>query len=310
MKNVVLKIGPAAVHMMRKNVFECAKCVAILLIVAIGIAGCDKTFQSGEEHQFCFFDNFDEINKTIPIVNEFLAELPDGTTKEQTFQSLVTWFKSCPCIIDATMIPSDAAIYPPEMAGVSFSVMENGTIIELYLDFAVIDNYVIYSQIAGYHYVKQDAIHVKTKFTKIDNVFDFINSLEFGVKEIQRGTYVSSMQVNTDNLEYIVNNLKAKPYTNDAWVIAHLNWYPGGITLFINLYGMKNLDYQTDWFKSMNDYKLVEYDFEEDSDNIYGPGHIIVFQIPEGTGKHWEAKFMEYDFVRWAEMSYSGCVIR
>jgi len=285
-----------------------------LLIVA-GFFSCDKQSSiAPEEVEFCSYLNFEDINETIPIVNEFLAGLPDGISKEQTFQSLVTWFKSCPCIIDAAILYSDAAIYPPEVAGVSISVKDNETIRELYLDFAVIDcgGYlaVTYSQIAGYFYAKQDRIHVKTKYTKIDKVFDFINSLEFDVEQIQSGWYLSTMTPSTDNLQYIVNGLKAKPYTNDSWVTGNMNGYNNQINIHITLYDMKDVDYQADWFKSMNEYQLEEHPFQEEDDNIYGPGHIIVFQIPEGTGKQWETKFMEYEFVRWAEKSHSRCNIR
>jgi hypothetical protein len=112
------------------------------------------------------------------------------------------------------------------------------------------------------------------------------------------------------NLKNITSILKAKPYTNDAWGVGHLNWYLPGITFFVRLYDMHNRDYQADWIKTMKDYKLVEYDFAKeykdyDEDYIYGPGDIIVFMIPEETGKQWEAKFMEYNFVRWTEMSNS-----
>ena len=50
----------------------------------------------------------------------------------------------------------------------------------------------------------------------------------------------------------------------------------------------------------MNDYKLVEHHFDM----------LIVFYIPEGTGKQWEKKFEEYDFVHWAELSYTRYTIR
>ena len=74
---------------------------------------------------------------------------------------------------------------------------------------------------------------------------------------------------------------------------------------------MHNKDYQEDWFKTMNDYQLVENNSEYDyGDGVqHGSGYIINFCIPEGTGKHWEEKFMEYNFVRWAEMSYSRYII-
>lgn len=65
----------------------------------------------------------------------------------------------------------------------------------------------------------------------------------------------------------------------------------------------------------MSDYKLVEYDFAKeykdyDDDYIYGPGQLIAFYIPEETGKEWEAKFLEYDFVRWTDLSYTAYTIR
>ena len=321
MNREVLKIIPALINNAPKSV----KCFVILLLVA-GFLSCDKQSSSVEPEddlEFCScFDSFENINKTIPVVNEFLASLPDETRlnggwthKEQIFKSLVTWFKSLPCIIDASILYSDAAVYPPEMGGITFSVKDNNTVKELYLDFAIIDHVVTYSQIAGYYYAKQDAIHVATRLIKIDKVFDFVNSLDFCVKEIQGGTYFSNMPSNTDNLQTIVNGLKEKPYTNNSWVIGNLNGFNNQIILYIRLYEMHNRNYQEDWFKSMKEYQLVEDDFASqlevlDEGYIYGPGHIIVFDIPEGTGKHWETKFKEYNFVRWTEMSHSRCDIR
>jgi len=200
------------------------------------------------------------------------------------------------------------------MVGVSISVKDNDTIRELTVDFAIIDGVGIYSQIAGYCYYKQDLIYVKTKYQKIDKVFDFINSLDFNVKEIQSGTYVSNMESNTANLQYIIDGLKSKPYTNDTWIAGHLSWATDQMTFFITLYDMKSSIYQADWFKTMNDYQFEEYDWSykyDDPDNdIYGPGHIILFCIPEKTGKHWEEKFLEYDFVRWTEISSTRYIIR
>ena len=333
MNRVVLMIIPALINIARKGV----KCFVILLIVA-GFLSCDKqsSFVETEEEdteepqtfavdeaddvEFCSCLDLENIYKTIPIVNKFLAGLPEDITKEEAFQSLATWLKSFSCNIDAKILYGTDLIWGSEqMYGVAISVKDNETIRELELDFAVIERggnlEVTYSQIAGYLYYKQDAIHVATRLIKIDKVFDFINSLDFGVKEIQGGSYFSNMPSNTDNLQSIVNELKAKPYTNNSWVAGNMNGLNNQIVLYIRLYEMHNREYQEDWFKSMIDYQLVEDDFTNQlkdlgEDYIYGPGHIVVFYIPEEAGKHWEAKFKEYNFVRWTEMSYSRYVIR
>jgi hypothetical protein len=245
----------------------------------------------------------EDINKTIPIVNEFLAELPNDISKEQTFESLVTWLNSFPCNVDAKILYGIDMIWGEEqMYGVSISVTDNGIDREIELDFAVIDNALTYSQIAGYAYDRQDAIHVKTKYTNINDVFDFINSLELDVKQIESGTYLSSMEANTDTLQYIIDNLKAKPYTTDTWVTGHLHWYNANIVIFLNLYDMKNTNYQTDWIETMSKYKLENY--------VDGTEHIIVFYIPEGTGEQWEMNFTGYNFVHWVELSYTRYTIR
>ena len=281
------------------------KNVVIVLMLAIGISACDKDPKIGQNNDvdFCSSLNLEDINKTIPAINEFLAGLPNGITREQTFESLETWLNSFPCNVGAKILYGVDMIWGQEqMRGVAISVKDNEIVRELEFDFAVIDNVLIYSQIAGFVYYKQDAIHVKTQFTEIDKVFEFINSLDFDVKEIQGGTYLSSMAANTETRQYIINNLKAKPYTTDSWVTGHLNWYNANIVIFLNLYDMKNTDYQSDWKKTMSEYELENY--------VSGPKHIVVFYILEGTGEQWETNFTGYDFVDWAELSYTRYTIR
>ena len=286
------------------------KNVVIVLILAVSVLSCDKNTEflsNNDDLDFCSCLNLEDINKIIPIINEFLAELPNGISKEQTFESLETWLNSFPCNIDAKILIGVDIIWGREqMSGVVISVKDGDKIRELELDFAVIENngnlMLTYSQIAGYVYYKQDAILVKTQYAEIDKVFDFINSLDFDVKEIQGGTYLSSMPANTETLQYAINNLKTKPYTTDSWVTGHLNWYNANFVIFLNLYDMKNVDYQADWKKTMNEYKLENY--------ISGPKHIIEFYISEGTGKQWETNFTEYNFVEWAELSYTRYTIR
>lgn len=281
------------------------KTIIIVIMIAVGAISCDKESDKelSDDKGFCSCLNIEDISQTIPIVNEFLAELPDSFTNEQTFASLETWLNSFSCNVNAKILYGVDLIWGEEqMYGVSISVEDNGIMRELELDFAIIDNAVVYSQIAGYTYLKQDAIHIKTQYTDIDKVFEFVNSLDFEVKEIQGGTYLSSMAADSDTLEYIIDNLKSKPYTTDSWVTGHLNWYNANIVIFLRLYDMKKNNYQADWKETMNEYKLENYN--------NGTKHIIAFFIPEGTGEEWETKFTEYEFVDWAELSYTKYTIR
>ncbi len=279
------------------------KNVMIVLFLAIGISACNQENESNDDLDFCSYLNLTDINQTISLVNEFLAELPNDLNNEQVFESLEAWLNSLPCNVDARILSGiDITTGQEQMFGVSISVEDGEIMRELELDFAIVNNMLTYSQIADYLYYKQDAISVKTQYTEIDAVFEFINLVDFDVKEIQGGTYLSSMNSDTNTLQHIINTLKAKPYTTDPWVTGHLNWYNANIVIFLKLYDMKNTNYQADWIETMNEFNLENY--------INGPKHIILFCIPEGTGEQWEINFTEYNFVDWAELSYTKYIIR
>ena len=174
---------------------------------------------------------------------------------EQRTQALVRWFTSHTCIVDARVIYRETVPgYPPKM-DVAFSFMDNGVVMELILNFSTTN------KVLSYYFDMYNGVFVKTNrhFT-IDKVFDFINSLELDVKLINYGIYISTMS--SDNLQYILDNLNAKPYTSDgnAWKVSgYLHYSTNQITVFPRLYNMKNKDYQADWLKTMNDYELVEW---------------------------------------------------
>jgi len=58
----------------------------------------------------------------------------------------------------------------------------------------------------------------------IDKVFDFINSFDHEVENIKCGYYNSSLS--PDSLQYVLDYLNAKPYTNDGNM-----WYVSGYLL-------------------------------------------------------------------------------
>ena len=257
----------------------------------------DVDKETPEYSEFCLYANVEDFHKTTPIINEYLSILPKRMSDEQQLQALAEWLKTYPCIIDAVILCQSCIYTNPVMSEIMISFKENGITKELILD-VVMTNPL---RIAGVHeHYKPMQVFVKTKkdFT-IDKVFDFINLLDFDVELIYHGVYVSTMP--SENLQYILDCLNAKPYTNDGnawWVTGYLHYLTNQITIFPNLYNMNNKEYQDDWLKSMNDYQLVE---KMDYDHS---GHIICFRVPEGTEKQWETQFKQYEFVEWTELNY------
>jgi hypothetical protein len=133
----------------------------------------------------------------------------------------------------------------------------------------------------------------------IDKVFEFINTFDHEVENIHSQVYNSDLP--SDSLQYVLDYLNAKPYTNDgnAWFVnGYLHYQTQQITIFPRLFLIKNKEYQSDWLESMDFLKLKEQTDSETS------GCIIFFHVPEGKEKEWENNFEEYDFVEWAELNY------
>jgi hypothetical protein len=67
------------------------------------------------------------IDKTLPIINEFLAGLPNSNSfseDEQNLQALAKWLNSNSCVIDATVLCVSCIETLPEQSEVSFSFKE------------------------------------------------------------------------------------------------------------------------------------------------------------------------------------------
>ena len=266
------------------------KNIIILLVLAIGVSACEKCHEFDDEVEFCSNLNLEDIDKTIPIINEFLATLPEDLNNEQKLQAFTKWLTSYPCIIDATIVCESCHF---TMSEIMIYFEENGTTRDLSL--IIVMGKTLH--VAEYWHYTPMKISVKTKkgFT-IDKIFDFINSLDHDVKEIRSGVLKSTMS--SDSLQYILDQLNTKPYTNNGDVLktgGYLHYSTNQIHIFPHLFNMKNVDYQVDWLSSMTEYKLVEdLDF----------GYTIRFQVSEGTERQWETKFKEYEFVEWAELNY------
>ena len=162
-----------------------------------------------------------------------------------------------------------------------------------------IDDEIDYSDHSDVEFVPTDVL-VKTKgYYTIDKVFDFINLFDHEVEYIKYGIYNSKLP--SDSLQYVLDFLNAKPYTNDgnAWfVTGYLHYQTQQITIFPKLFQINNKEYQIDWLQSMEILQLHQQTDTETS------GNTILFHVPEGKEKEWVKKFMEYDFVEWAELNY------
>ena len=115
---------------MAKRIFNSRKVVAIAICLA-GLTmflGCDKKEeQVTDSDKLCLYLNSGNIDKTIPIINEFLAGLPNSNSfseDEQNLQALAKWLKSSSCVIDATVLCVSCIETLPEQSEVSFSFQE------------------------------------------------------------------------------------------------------------------------------------------------------------------------------------------
>jgi|GEM_PF-579718 len=102
--------------------------IVVLLLLLVGFVGCDKEEgQVTDSEKLCLYLNSGNINKTIPIINEFLAGLPNSNSfseDEQNLQDLAKWLKSNSCVIDATVLCVSCIYTLPAQSEVSFSFQE------------------------------------------------------------------------------------------------------------------------------------------------------------------------------------------
>jgi hypothetical protein len=84
-------------------------------------------------------------------------------------------------------------------------------------------------------------VFVKIKgYYTIDNVFKFINTFDHSVENIQSQVYTSRLP--SDSLQYVLDYLNEKPYTNDgnAWFVnGYLHYQTNSITIFPRLFNIE-----------------------------------------------------------------------
>ena len=274
--------------------------IGITFFLLLGLVGCsnEETLKIGNE-EFCLYLNSDNMDETMPVINEYLERLPNYLSDKQKLQFLTKWLKSTPCIIDATISCESciSGMYTSTMSEIMISFEENGIVKNFIFDIVMTNP--LQATFCHRQYEPMYVFVQTRRYFTINEVFDFINSLDFDVEQIYSGVYTSTMS--SDNLQYIIDGLNAKPYTNNGsdWpqVTGYLHYLTNQITLFPYLFNMKNKAYQEDWLQSIEEYNLVEQFAYDHS------GYIIYFRVPEGTEEYWEAQFKEYEFIEWAELN-------
>ena len=94
----------------------------------------DDEQENGEEQSHF---NVVELNKTIPVINEFLAGLPSESTDEQKLEALTVWLKSYPGYNDATILCVSCIYTLPVQSEISISVSLNGITEDYILDISM-----------------------------------------------------------------------------------------------------------------------------------------------------------------------------
>ena len=77
--------------------------------------------------KLCLYLKSGFIDKTLPVINEFLAGLPSSNSfseDEQNLQALAKWLKSNSCVIDATILCVSCIKTLPLQSEISFSFKE------------------------------------------------------------------------------------------------------------------------------------------------------------------------------------------
>ena len=278
-----------------------AVAIAICLVVTTMVSSCDEEkFVDIDNKEFCLCANLEDFYKTAPTINAYLERLTNDWSDEQKLQALTEWLNSKPCVINSKLegvyTDRDCMIMclPGRYGNISILLDDNGMTRELTL--SIFGEYSKQLQATGYSYTKPKEVSVHfahpnyrqyTDIISMHDVFDFIDLFDNKVLNIYKlgngGQYISSMS--KDNLDYIVNSLKAKPYFSRI----HGYW-DGQLCIDLVLNNMENTTYRTDWFQTMNDYKLIEIT------TVHG-WFIIDFEVPDGKEKEWMEKFNTHEFV-------------
>jgi len=211
------------------------KFVAIFLVFAMATTGCivennndnneePKNIEGNEEVEeieFCSCLNEENINQTIPIINEFLCGLSNDLDDDEQLEALVTWLKSQPCIIDATLLCQSCLETELPKSEILISFEENGIKKELVIDIAMEKPL----RVASYHENKETLSFAKTKW-KLEGIVD----AETGSIKVLEGSdfilsYTIAFGVLLNNSGFLVDSFYYDNTCYDGSVLHEIGWY-------------------------------------------------------------------------------------
>jgi len=113
------------------------KNIVIILILAFVASACEKDSETqfnDNNVEFCSYLNLDDIDKTIPIMNDYLSELKSDLSDEQKLQAFTKWLKSYSCVSDADILCVSCIKTLPEQSEISIMFIEERTVMVAVLD--------------------------------------------------------------------------------------------------------------------------------------------------------------------------------
>jgi len=87
-----------------------------------------------DSEKLCLYLNSENVDKIIPVVNEYLAKIKSDLPDEQKIQMLAEWLKSSSCVIDATILCVSCIETLPAQSEISFSFRDGKATKEVILD--------------------------------------------------------------------------------------------------------------------------------------------------------------------------------
>jgi len=138
----------------------------MLFILAIVTAGCNrekshKFDENADKELFCSYVSVENIDRTIPIVNEFLSGLSGYLNNDQQLQELTAWLKSQPCIVDAAVFKET-----PTASEILFLFDESGTTKDLIFVISMTKQL----KVIGYREYKKPEIDGFSRCLNVENI--------------------------------------------------------------------------------------------------------------------------------------------
>jgi len=250
-----------------KKIIIFYKSVLFLLIMAVFISGCNKQpfDENAAKQNLCIFLNVDNINQTIPIVNEFLRNLSSKLSEEQQLQKLEEWLQSCTCILGAAVLIQSGNETPP-VSEIAFSFDENKTTKYFIMDISMKNPL----KTTGYRiFDPKEKICSYLNVQNIDKTIPIVNVIMSGL---------SDNLEEYQQLEEMTAYFETIPCINSAYNLDFQSLYPiGEISIFFDEKGVtKNFNMLISQSRPL---KIFGY-YEVNSDDAY---QILFIQLQEIT---------------------------